>query len=539
MPSAITLHDLSFEWPDGTVVLSGLNATFGTGRTGLVGDNGTGKSTLLRLVAGRLSPTAGAVVTTGSVGHLPQTVTLTREATLADLLGITPKVAALHAIEAGDVDEQHFETLGDDWDIESRAAAALAEVGLADAALDRRVEQLSGGEAVLVATLGLRLLRHPVTLLDEPTNNLDRDARARLRAIVRAWPGTLVVVSHDTALLDVLDTTAELHTGSLTTFGGPYDAWRRHLDQQQAAAAQAVRAAEQTLEVERRRRQEAEVKLARRARTAQTNRANKKAAKIVMNGRASDAQNAAGKLRTGLDDRLQDAQATHAAAAAHVRTDQHVSLVLPDPDVPRGRRIAALQGGDRTFVVQGPERVVLVGPNGVGKSTLLRQLVERRNPEPGRASGRLETDRVGYLPQRLDDLDDDLTAVENIRLAAPALDAGTVRNQLGRLLLRGDSVHRPVSTLSGGERFRVSLARLLLRQPPAQLLVLDEPTNNLDVGTVTHLVEALAAFRGALLVVSHDDAFVRRLDPTTVLALDADGGLTPVDPAADAEPGTG
>jgi ATPase subunit of ABC transporter with duplicated ATPase domains len=529
MSAVITLSSLTLEWADGTVALDGLDATFATGRTGLVGDNGAGKSTLLKLIAGEIAPTSGAVTTAGEVGYLPQTLTLARDATLADLLGIADKVAALHAIENGDVDERHFDVLGDDWDIESRAAETLAGIGLGGSSLARSVGEMSGGEAMLVAIAGLRLRACPITLLDEPTNNLDREARARLRELIGGWRGTLVIVSHDIALLNEMDSTAELRAGSLTTYGGPYDAWRDYLAGQQAAAVQAARSAEQAVKVEQRQRAEAETKLARRARTAQTNRANKVASKIVMNGRASDAQNSAAKLRAGLDDRLQAARDTQASAAARVRTEEHVSLALPDPDVPRSRRLATLTGIERAYVLQGPERLAIVGPNGVGKSTLLTQLITGTEPVEGRAHGRLETDRVGYLPQRLDGLDDSRSAVESIRLAVPELETGAIRNHLGRLLLRGDSVHRPVGTLSGGERFRVSLAMLLLASPPAQLLVLDEPTNNLDVTTVTHLVEALACYRGGLIVVSHDDDFVRRLEPTRVLTLDGEGELTEVE----------
>ncbi|MBE9941296.1 ABC-F family ATP-binding cassette domain-containing protein, partial [Cellulosimicrobium cellulans] len=273
--SAVTLTDLTFEWPDGTVALSHLSGTFGTGRTGLVGDNGAGKSTLLRLVAGLLTPTSGRVTTTGDVAYLPQTLTLGRDASVARLLGIDTTLDALRAIESGDVDERHFDAVGDDWDVEARAAQALAEIGLDGVGLDRRVGELSGGEAMLVAISGLRVRRSPITLLDEPTNNLDRATRARLAALVDDWPGTLVVVSHDLELLEHVDETAELHAGTLTTFGGPYSAWRAQLEVDQAAAAQAARSAEQTLRAEKRQRVEAETKLARRERTARTAQANR------------------------------------------------------------------------------------------------------------------------------------------------------------------------------------------------------------------------------------------------------------------------
>ncbi|MEV4222311.1 ABC-F family ATP-binding cassette domain-containing protein [Nonomuraea sp. NPDC049725] len=523
--SVITFRDLSFEWPDGAVALSGVNGTFGAGRTGLIGRNGAGKSTLLRLIAGLLKPTSGHVETAGEVGYLPQTLTLRHDTTIAELLGIDEVIAAIRAVESGDVDERHFDTIGDDWDIESRADEALHQIGFTAADLGRRVAEVSGGEAMLIAITGLRVRRTPITLLDEPTNNLDRPTRAKLAGFVDQWPGTLVVVSHDLELLERMDHTAELHAGSLDTFGGPYSAWNEHREQEQAAAVQAARSAQQALKVEKRQRIEAETKLARRERTAKKTQKDGGIPRILAGNRASRAQASAGSLRSTLDDKVQAAQAAADAADARVRDEEHISLVLPDPGVPRGRRIAELHDGDLTVVIQGPERVALVGANGSGKSTLVEQLLRGSEPVPGRPYGRLLTELVGYLPQRLDGLDDEASAMANVGAVAPGAAQGTIRNQLARLLLRGDSADRPVRTLSGGERFRVALARLLLAEPPAQLLILDEPTNNLDLASVEQLAEALDAYRGALLVVSHDVAFLERIGAGTVVELDAEGRM--------------
>ncbi|MEU3014859.1 ABC-F family ATP-binding cassette domain-containing protein [Nocardia asteroides] len=520
MSTSIVLRDVTFEWPDGTVALHDVDGAFSAGRTGLVGRNGAGKSTLLRLIAGILTPTSGRIETTGDVGYLPQTLTLGRDATIAELLGIADKLAAVRAIEAGRVDEALFDTVGDDWDIEPRADEALHEIGFGAADLDRRVGAISGGQAVLVAITGLRLRRTPITLLDEPTNNLDRETRSALTRFVDSWPGTLVVVSHDLDLLEHMDATAELHGTTLTTFGGPYSAWRQQLDQEQAAAQQAARTAEQALKTEKRQRIEAETTLARRERTGKATQRNGGIPRILAGNRASKAQGSAGALRTTLDAKVRAAQEVLDATAARVRREEHIHLDLADPEVPRGKRIADLSDGDRTVLIQGPERVAVVGPNGAGKSTLLANLLHGR-------AGVLHTDRVGYLPQRLDGLDERLGALDNVHAVAPGTPPATIRNQLARLLLRGNSVERPVATLSGGERFRVCLARLLLADPPAQLLVLDEPTNNLDIATVDQLVEALAGYRGALLVVSHDLPFLRRLGIDTVVELDAAGRFQP------------
>ena len=194
--------------------------------------------------------------------------------------------------------------------------------------------------------------------------------------------------------------------------------------------------------------------------------------------------------------------------------------------MPRGRRLIEFYDRDRTIIVQGPERVAIVGPNGSGKSTLLQQLVTAGAATPDRAHGTLLTEQLGYLPQRLDVLDESTSALNNVKAVAPDTPPGAIRNQLARLLLRGDSVDRAVHTLSGGERFRVALATLLFAEPPPQLLILDEPTNNLDIASVEQLAGALDAYRGALLVVSHNQAFLDRLGVDTVIELDADGRIT-------------
>ena len=224
-PSAITLHDLSFSWPDGTGALSHLSGTFSSGTTGLVGRNGSGKSTLLRLISAELSPTGGHIDTLGSVGYLPQNLTLTTSTTIAELLGIGPVLSALRAIEAGSIAEEDFEAVGDHWDIEARAEESLARIGFSVSDLDRSVSELSGGEAMLIAVTGLQLAGTAITLLDEPTNNLDRPTRARLAALVDHWPGTLIVVSHDLDLVaSVCERGVVLRRGKLLFDGEINDA---------------------------------------------------------------------------------------------------------------------------------------------------------------------------------------------------------------------------------------------------------------------------------------------------------------------------
>jgi len=534
---SVVLHDLTFAWPDGSPALTRISGAFDRGRTGLVGLNGVGKSTLLRLIAGTLTPTAGTITTVGSVDHLPQDLALRPGGTVADLLGVHGILDAVRSIERGDVRPELFGRVGDDWDIEARSIAALDAVGILVDDLDRPARALSGGEAMLAALVGVALRRADVALLDEPTNNLDADARERVYDLVRGWRGTLIVVSHDAALLELMDDTAELRSGSLGVYGGPYSAYEAHVAADQEAAQRALRSAEQTLKAEKRQRVQAEEKIAHSERQGRKDAANRRYVKAVVNDRRNSAEKSQGNRRGILDDKVASARAALDAAETRVRDDDHIAIRLPDPGVPAGRRIARFSGTDgREEHIQGPERVALTGPNGAGKTTLLRELLgelpahgtPRPDGAPDRARAEASIDRIGYLSQRLDGLDDERSVLENVASSAPELTPGELRNQLARLLLRGATVDRPVGSLSGGERFRAALARVLLAHPPAQLLVLDEPTNNLDIPSVTQLVEALAAYRGALIVVSHDRGFLDRLDLSAELRLDRGGVLTRV-----------
>jgi ATPase subunit of ABC transporter with duplicated ATPase domains len=521
----VVLDHVGFTWPDGSHALRGVSGSFGAGRTGLVGRNGSGKSTLLRLIAGEHAPTSGRIATSGDVAHLPQQLTLDVGRSVAELLGVAQPLAALRAIESGDVDPAHFDAVGDDWDVEARAHAALAEAGLEPGMLDRSVASLSGGEAVLTAIAGIRLRQAGITLLDEPTNNLDRDARARLADMVRSWRGALIVVSHDPGLLELMDDTAELYDNRLSVFGGPYSQWRAWLDTEQDAARSAERAAAQLVRREKRDRIEADEKIAKRKAMGRKAQLEKRVPPIVAGGLKRAAEVSAGRMRTEMRDRESAARSALDAAERRVRDDDAIRIDLPDPGVPAGRRIARIGDGDHDWVIRGPERVALIGPNGVGKTTLLEGLVGAARAH-GSVRAVAHTDRIGYLPQRVDGLREGASVLENVREAASALPDRELRNRLARFLIRGDAVDRPVGSLSGGERFRVALARLLLADPPPQLLVLDEPTNSLDLDTVDQLVGALAAYRGAVLVVSHDDVFLQRLGIDVTLELDAGGGVT-------------
>ncbi|NEB93041.1 ABC-F family ATP-binding cassette domain-containing protein [Streptomyces bauhiniae] len=525
--SSLSATSLTFAWPDGTPVLDGLDISFGPGRTGLVGANGSGKSTLLKLLSGALVPADGTVRVSGEVGLLPQNVTLDTALRVDEALGIAAKRAALHAIEAGDAAEEHFETLDEDWDVEERALVTLGELGLGHIGLDRTVGEVSGGESVLLRLAALLLRGPDVLLLDEPTNNLDLYARRRLYAAVASWPGVLVVVSHDRELLDLVDHIADLRAGEVAWYGGNYSAYEEALAVEQEAAERMVRAAEADVRKQRRELTDAHMKLARRKRYGQKMYDSKREPKIVMGARKRAAQESAGKHRIMHEERLAEARERLDEAVEAVRDDDEIRVELPYTAVPPGRQVLTLEklqtvhgpGVPGLLDLRGPERIALVGRNGAGKTTLLRTIAGELPPLAGLAEAHVP---LRFLPQRLDVLDDGATVVENVARFAPGATPNRVRARLARFLFRGKRADQLAGTLSGGERFRAALAALLLAEPAPQLLLLDEPTNNLDMASVRQLTSALESYEGALIVAGHDLPFLDSLGITRWLLV-ADG----------------
>jgi ATPase subunit of ABC transporter with duplicated ATPase domains len=409
----------------------------------------------------------------------------------------------------------------------------------------------------MTALTGLFLQRPAVLILDEPTNNLDRDARGRLYAAVESWPGVTLIVSHDRELLGLVDQIADLrsdHYGdSLRLYGGNLACYQAMLEAEQSAARRAVSAAAADVRREHRDLMRAQTKQARRDRQGRQLSASGSLPHAAAGARQRSAQETAGRSRDTALARIADAQTRLTEAEELVRDDDAIAISLPGTAVPVGRTVLRLRGLDRPWipwrtppsdeadeagaeaiaelVIRGPERIALTGPNGAGKSTLLRIIAgDLGPPEPGPGLDVRRIGALGYLPQRLDVLDDTLTVAENVRAVAPAASVNEVRAGLARFLFRGARADAAAGTLSGGERFRAVLAALLLADPPPQFLLLDEPTNSLDLASVRQLSQGLSCYQGALLVASHDVPFLTSIGITRWLRLSRDARLTDIDP---------
>ena len=530
MPAHITLDGLSYATPDGRVLLDNLTLAFGAERTGLVGRNGVGKSTLVRLILGELAPTAGAVTVRGRLGVLRQALSTPLGSSVADLLGVAAPLARLRRIEAGEGSENDLAEA--DWTLEARLDAALAEVGLPSLDLARPAASLSGGQATRASLAGLLAAEPDLLILDEPTNNLDAAARELVAEVIGRWKRGAIVVSHDRALLRTMDRIVELSSLGAQVFGGGYDLYAQRKAEAEAAAARDLAEAQREASRAAREGQAALERQARRDAAGKRSRARNDAPKILLDARQDRAEATGGRLRQLADRKAGEAAEAVAAAEARVERVRRLAFDLPPSGLPAGKvvlameeagfgwpgRPAILAGVD--LRIAGPERVAVAGPNGSGKTTLLRLAAGELGATAGKV---LRGARTAFLDQQTALLGDDASLVAAFRRLNPAASENAARAALARFLFRNTAADKPVASLSGGERLRAGLACVLAGEAPPQLLILDEPTNHLDLDSIAAVEAALRGYDGALLVVSHDRDFLEAVGVERTLRLPAAG----------------
>jgi ATPase subunit of ABC transporter with duplicated ATPase domains len=484
-----------------------------------VGRNGVGKSTLLRLLSGERTPSAGGVSRTGSVGVLQQTYEPQAGETVGGTLGVEAALALLARVLAGEGAEADLAEA--DWSLESRIEGALADVGLRGLGLDRLTASLSGGEQTRLRLAGLMIAQPDLILLDEPTNHLDSEARRLVAEVLGRWKGGAVVVSHDRALLRQMDRIVELSSLGCAVYGGNYDLYAERKAAELAAAARDLAVAEREVDRAERDRIQAEERKARRDRSGRAFAARGSEPKILLGARAEQAQSSGAREGRLADRRIEAANLLQDAAERRVERSRSLTLDLPSTGLAAGMTVLTLEGvtwstpqgrrviGPLDLSVVGPRRIGVDGPNGAGKSTLLKLAAGILEPSEGRAHRPVA---AAYLDQDVRLLTPGETLVEAFRRLNPAASDNEARATLARFLFRNTAGEKRVEQLSGGERLRAGLACVTGGARPARFLVLDEPTNHLDLDAVAAVERALGAYDGALLVVSHDAAFLEALD---------------------------
>ncbi|HEV7257920.1 MAG TPA: ABC-F family ATP-binding cassette domain-containing protein [Bosea sp. (in: a-proteobacteria)] len=515
--SSIVISALAWTTPEGRAVFSDLDLTFGRERVGLVGRNGIGKTTLLQIISGELQPTAGSIAIDGTVAEVKQSVRVDPCDTVADIFGVGPALSILCRAEAGQASLDDLAAA--DWQLEERVNAALARVGL-DPDTHARLADLSGGQRTR-ASLAAAMFRKPdFLLLDEPTNDLDRDGRRAVHALLADWRGGAIVVSHDRELLGQMDAIVELTSLGATRYGGNWDAYRALKAVELEAAERDLAFAEaRTDEIERNAQRASERQDRRNAAGARKG-AQGGLPKILLGARKGNAQASRGRSIRRTDRQSTEAQRLAAEARTKVEILQPLSITLPPTGLAPHRQVlscdavtAGYGGGaplirDLSFSLSGPERVAIVGPNGAGKTTLLKLIAGEVQPLSGRVAVSVE---FAMLDQHMGLLNPRSSILDNFKRLNPGSDENACRAALASFLFRADAALQTVCSLSGGQMFRAGLACVLGGQTPRPLLLLDEPTNHLDIASVEAIEAALAAYDGALLVVSHDERFLTSL----------------------------
>lgn len=523
--TSVSIANLSWQTPSNHALFDDINLTFGPGRTGLVGRNGTGKSTLLRLIAGELSPSRGSITGPISIGYLKQIADEVSAATVADVFGVTDQLRILSCAERGEATVDDLAVA--DWALEARLDAALTSLGL-DLPPNTQMGFLSGGQRTRVALAALLFANHDVLLLDEPTNHLDRNGREHVMKVLRDWSGCVIVASHDRTLLEEMDAIVELTSLGAKTYGGPFSAYRAMKQAELENAEDNLARAQRNKAATEARAQRAAERKARTDRQGKQLRASGNQSKLLLDAAKERSEGSGGSAARLRDRQAKEAEADLDVAQAAIEVLEPLTIDIPPSGLSSTRQVLKVdhitfgycENGpiftDFSLSIQGPERLVIEGANGMGKSTLLSCIEGKLQPQFGSVAVQVP---FTLIDQEMSFLDPEETVREAFARLDPKATENDRRATLARFLFRGDDADQKVGSLSGGQRMRAGLACSLGHSEPRQLLLLDEPSNHLDIEAVETLEAALRAYDGAIVVVSHDQAFLNRIEVQRCVAL--------------------
>ena len=526
-PASIVISNLAWSAPDGRALFSSLDLTFGSERSGLVGRNGVGKTTLLKLIAGELAPQAGTVSVQGRLAVLRQAVQVASNETVADLFGASDALAVLARAQAGEATAADLAAA--DWTLEARIVSALGRLGL-EAEPDTPLAALSGGQRTRAGLAALLVAEPDFLILDEPTNNLDREGRAAVIDLLAGWRAGAIVVSHDRELLEAMDAIVELTTLGATRYGGGWSAYRERKALELTAARHDLADAEKKIEDLARTAQAVAERKARKDAGGRRKAGRGDAPKILLGMMRERSEFTSGENARLAERRREQAVAAAASARERIEVLQPLSVSLPPTGLAAQKEVLKLDRvtagytpgrpiiQNLSFSVVGPERIAVTGPNGSGKTTLVHLVTGALEPWSGRARVLVP---FALLDQRVGLLDPTLSILDNFRRLNPRADENACRAALARFMFRAEAALQVAGTLSGGQLLRAGLACVLGGSEPPPLLILDEPTNHLDVDSIEAVEAGLRAYDGALLIVSHDEAFLEAVGVTRRVAVSA------------------
>ena len=531
--TCVTLEGVSYQLPDGSPLFSDLNLHLDQRHTGLVGRNGVGKSVLARLIAGDIAPTTGRCLRIGKVYYLAQYITHAPGQTVADLAGVQPIINALERIEQGSTAPADFDAVGEQWNIRQQLLDQLAHNNLEHLTPSTPTSRLSGGEAMRVALMGAFMSEAELLILDEPTNHLDREQRLALQAQLSHWPKALLVISHDRELLETMTRILELSALGLTSYGGGYSFYAQAKAQQQSAAEQQLAHAKLERNRQEQRLREQAEQLERRQARGNKSASTRNQAKILLGRQKERSQNSSGKWQQHQQTAREALSVRVRQAASQVEKQQAVFVYAPSTSQHSAAHIAELVDARLPYgfeplrtlslTLSRGQRVALLGPNGCGKSTVLKVLAGQVQTLAGQADVHVKT---AYLDQHLALLNLECSVLEQLQALNRQLTESELRTRLAQLGLGAEQVNRPCAQLSGGERLKAAMACVFYAEQPAQLLLLDEPANHLDLVSLLALENRLNQYTGTLVVTSHDQRFLDAIGITHRLIASANGWLS-------------